>query len=91
MLCGEKLNAVEGRARLARLINPMRPAILRMKNGSVATDHPPLTGRHKRETVERHLGIDELLMPGIPSVLAPADRPIGSNGPALLLVEKKDG
>src|SRR5438874_1602307 len=30
MLRGEKLNAVEGCARLARLINPMGPSILRM-------------------------------------------------------------
>ena len=91
MLCGEKLYAIEGRACLARLIDPMQSAVLRMKNGAVATDDPSLVGRNEREAVERYLGIDNLRMPGIPSVLAPANRPIGSYGPSLLLIEKKDG
>ena len=60
MLRSQKLNGVEGCARFARLINPMRPAVRRMKNGSAATHHPPLAGRHEREAVERHLAIDEL-------------------------------
>src|SRR5713101_7130329 len=39
MLWGEKLYGVEGCARPARLINPLGPTILRIKNGSVATNH----------------------------------------------------
>ena len=91
MTRAQKLYAIESRTRLARLIEPVDPAILRMKNRSVTTHHPSLTRRYKRKTIERHLRLDELLMPGIPSILAPENRPIGSNSPALLLVEKEDG
>ena len=89
MPCGEKLNAVEGCVRLARLINPMDPAVLRIKNGSVAppTTHPRWTTQTRGRRAPP--GYQRVVNARYFPVLAPANRPIGSDGPSLLLVEKK--